>query len=100
MQSTKAPASTPATNAADVNHAWEAHDSQATWQNAVREDAEGNIIVEGEYSITDAIRRRRRRLEQNDYAQRNRRVVRDMIRYVYVLIDASRWMRVKASSLS
>ena len=79
----------------DVNHAWEAHDSQATWQNAVREDADGNIIVEGGDSVVDAIRRRRKRLEQNDYAQRHRRVVRDMIRYVYVLVDASRWMRVK-----
>ena len=79
----------------DVNHAWEAHDSQATWQDAVREDAEGNIIVEGGDSVVEAFRRRRKRLEQNDYAQRNRRVVRDMIRYVYVLIDCSRWMRVK-----
>lgn len=79
----------------DVNHAWEAHDSQASWQNAVREDAEGNIIVEGGDTVVEAIRRRRKRLEQNDYAQRNRRVVRDMIRYVYVLIDCSRWMRAK-----
>lgn len=78
-----------------VNHAWEAHDSQAGWQDAVREDAEGNIIVEGQASIVDAIRKRRKRLEQNDYSQRNRRVVRDMIRYLYVLIDASRAMRQK-----
>ena len=79
----------------DVNHAWEAHDQEASWHDAVREDADGNIIVEGGDSIVDAIRRRRKRLEQNDYAQRHRRVVRDMIRYVYVLVDASRWMRVK-----
>ncbi|CAB9496346.1 transcription factor IIH subunit 2 [Seminavis robusta] len=82
-------------NPTDVNHVWESHDSQAAWQNAVREDDDGNLIVEGEGSVADAIRRRRKRLEQNDYAQRNRRVVRDMIRYLYVLIDASRWMRVK-----
>ncbi len=42
-------------------------------------------------TTADIIRKRRKRLEQNDYAQRNRRVVRDMIRYVYVLIDCSRW---------
>jgi transcription initiation factor TFIIH subunit 2 len=82
-------------NPADVNHAWEATDSQATWQHAVREDAEGNIIVEGGDSIADAIRRRRKRLENNDYSQRNRRVVRDMIRYLFVIVDASRWTRVK-----
>jgi len=80
----------------DVSHTWEAHDSQATWKNAVREDADGNIIVQdGSDSVVDAIRRRRKRLKQNDYAQRHKRVVRDMIRYVYVLVDASRWMRVK-----
>lgn len=82
-------------NAADVNHAWEAHDSQATWQDAVREDEHGNIIVQGHDSVAQAIRRRRKRLEQNDYAQRHKRVVRDMIRYVYVVVDSSRWMRVK-----
>lgn len=83
-------------NAADVNHAWEAHDSQKSWQNAVQEDEEGNIIVDGQAdSIVQAIRRRRKRLEQNDYSQRHKRVIRDMIRYVYVLIDSSRWMRTK-----
>jgi len=80
---------------ASVNHVWEADESQKSWQNAVREDAEGNIIVEGGDSVADAIRRRRKRLEMNDYSQRNHRVIRDMIRYLYVLIDASRWMRVK-----
>lgn len=84
-----------AVDPSEVNHAWEAHDQQAGWQNAVREDADGNIIVEGQDSVVDAIRRRRKRLEQNDYSQRNRRVVRDMIRYVYILVDASRAMRQK-----
>jgi transcription initiation factor TFIIH subunit 2 len=34
-------------------------------------------------------------METTDYAQRNRRVIRDMIRYLYVIVDASRWMRAK-----
>lgn len=75
-------------------HAWEDIGGHG-WESAVREDAEGRIIVSGGDSTADTIRRRRKRLEQNDYAQRNRRVVRDMIRYLYVLIDCSRWVRDK-----
>jgi transcription initiation factor TFIIH subunit 2 len=77
-------------------HKWEAIDDQETWKNAVQEDASGRIVVaaNGE-TFAQAIRQRRKRLETNDAAQRNRRVVRDMIRYVYVLVDASRWMRQK-----
>lgn len=81
-------------------HAWEDIGGQQTWETAVREDAEGRIIVSGGDSIADLIRRRRKRLGQNDYAQRNRRVVRDMIRYLYVLIDCSRWVRDKDPSLT
>ena len=77
-----------------ASHAWE-DTAGHTWETAVREDAEGNLIVAGGESQADGIRRRRERLEQNDYAQRNRRVVRDMIRYLYVLIDCSRWVREK-----
>lgn len=77
----------------DVGHAWE--ESTNAWENAVKEDADGNIIVAGGDSTADIIRKRRKRLEQNDYAQRNRRIVRDMIRYVYVLIDCSRWVQQK-----
>lgn len=75
-------------------HAWE-DTAGHTWETAVREDAQGNLIVAGGETIADGIRRRRKRLEQNDYAQRNRRVVRDMIRYLYVVIDCSRWVREK-----
>lgn len=75
-------------------HVWEDTGGH-TWETAVREDEDGRIIVQGGDSVADLIRRRRKRLEQNDYAQRNRRVVRDMIRYVYVLIDCSRWIRDK-----
>ena len=77
----------------ESSHAWEA--STNAWENAVQEDADGRIIVAGGDTTADIIRKRRKRLEQNDYAQRNRRVVRDMIRYVYVLIDCSRWSRQK-----
>ena len=77
----------------EASHAWEA--STNVWENSVKEDAEGRIIVAGGDTTADIIRKRRKRLEQNDYAQRNRRVVRDMIRYVYVLIDCSRWARQK-----
>ena len=79
---------------APTAHVWEDTGGH-TWETAVREDEEGRIIVQGGDSVADLIRRRRKRLEQNDYAQRNRRVVRDMIRYVYVLIDCSRWVRAK-----
>mmetsp|Transcript_58139 Transcript_58139/g.65000 ORF Transcript_58139/g.65000 Transcript_58139/m.65000 type:complete len:171 (-) Transcript_58139:70-582(-) len=76
-----------------ASHAWE--ESTNAWENAVQEDAQGRIIVAGGDTTADIIRKRRKRLEQNDYAQRNRRVVRDMIRYVYVLIDCSRWAKNK-----
>jgi transcription initiation factor TFIIH subunit 2 len=75
------------------SHVWE--ESSNAWETAVQEDANGNIIVAGGESVANLIRYRRKRLEQNDYAQRNRRIVRDMIRYVYILIDCSRWMRSK-----
>ena len=78
-----------------ASHAWEDIGGKNTWDSAVQEDADGRIIVSGGDTTADIIRRRRKRLEQNDYAQRNRRVVRDMIRYIYVLIDASRWTRDK-----
>ena len=75
-------------------HAWE-DTGEHSWETAVQEDAEGNIILADRASAAEAIRRRRKRLEQTDYAQRGRRVVRDMIRYLYVIVDASRWMRQK-----
>ena len=78
-----------------ASHTWEDIGGKNTWDSAVQEDADGRIIVSGGDTTADIIRRRRKRLEQNDYAQRNRRVVRDMIRYIYVLIDASRWTRDK-----
>jgi transcription initiation factor TFIIH subunit 2 len=82
--------------AAVVNHAWEDASGASMWENAVQEDEHGNIVVaSGAVSLATALRNRRRRAAQNDYSLRNKRVVRDMMRYVYVLIDASRWMRQK-----
>ena len=78
-----------------TNHAWEDTGGDQIWDKAVQEDADGNIVVTAGDTFTEAVRKRRKLLERQDYAQRHRRVVRDMIRYVYVIIDASRWTRVK-----
>lgn len=83
-----------ATEGGPAQHRWE-DSGEATWDTAVQEDAEGNIISSATESAAQAIRRRRKRLEQTDYSQKRKRVVRDMIRYIYVVIDASRWMRTK-----
>jgi transcription initiation factor TFIIH subunit 2 len=56
---------------------------------------EGRIIVSSGNSIADIIRLRRKRLKQNDYALREKKVVRDMIRYLFVIIDCSRWVKSK-----
>jgi transcription initiation factor TFIIH subunit 2 len=85
----------PAGSAEGANHAWEDTGGEQIWEKAVQEDDEGNIVVAATDSVTEAIHKRRKLLERQDYAQRHRRVVRDMIRYVYVIIDASRWTRVK-----
>lgn len=79
-------ATSSAAAAEGVTHAWEDTGGQNIWETAVQEDAEGRIIVAQGDTVAEAIRKRRKRLEQNDYSQRNRRVVRDMIRYVYVLV--------------
>lgn len=95
VASAAAAASSAENDRALAAHVWEDTGGQQSWEQAVQEDAHGNLIVASGDSAADSIRRRRRRLEQNDYSQRNKRVVRDMIRYVYILIDASRWMREK-----
>jgi transcription initiation factor TFIIH subunit 2 len=89
--------SDPTSGTGAGGHVWE--ESTNAWENAVQEDADGRIIVAGGETTADLIRRRRHRLELNDYAQRNRRVVRDMIRYVYVVIDASHMARTKDAVL-
>ena len=78
-------------------HRWEETNVGSSWETAVQEDEDGHIVIQGAHrdSLTVLLRQRRRRLEQTDYALRHRRLRRDMIRYVYVVIDASRWMREK-----
>jgi hypothetical protein len=94
MPSTVSAVAVASTEGGPAQHRWE--DSvEATWDSAVQEDEEGNIISSATESAAQAIRRRRKRLEQTDYSQKRKRVVRDMIRYVFVVIDASRWMRTK-----
>ena len=99
IQSVPCAMSRPATTVnadGSTQHAWEDAGGEQTWESAVREDEDGNIILAGGHETSaDAIRMRRKRLEQNDYSQKRKRVVRDMIRYIYVLVDASRWMREK-----
>mmetsp|Transcript_14705 Transcript_14705/g.16826 ORF Transcript_14705/g.16826 Transcript_14705/m.16826 type:complete len:465 (-) Transcript_14705:412-1806(-) len=76
-------------------HRWEAGAGEATWDTAVQEDEDGNIVLAASLSKADRIRKRRQRLEQTDYSQKRKRVIRDMIRYLYLVVDASRWMRTK-----
>jgi transcription initiation factor TFIIH subunit 2 len=91
-----APAGTVVASSAEGgSHAWEDTGGDNLWDKAVQEDEDGNIVVAAMDSLTEAVRKRRKLLERQDYAQRHRRVVRDMIRYVYVVIDTSRWARVK-----
>lgn len=90
-----APGTVSAAVPAGASHTWEDVGGESLWENAVVEDEQGRIVVAAGDTLAQAIRKRRKRLEQNDYAQRNRRVVRDMIRYLYVIVDASRWMRQK-----
>jgi hypothetical protein len=80
-----APASTINETGA-TTHTWEDTGGGNLWETTVQEDAEGRIVVAHGDTLAQTIRKRRKRLEQNDHSQRNRRVVRDMIRYVYVLI--------------
>jgi transcription initiation factor TFIIH subunit 2 len=80
-------------------HIWEATSGQSMWENAVQEDADGKIVLAAGETLLDRMRQRRKRSEQADYSQKHRRVVRDMLRYLYIVLDASRWMRDKDPAL-
>jgi len=73
---------------------WEFVEGQA-WE-SVQEDVDGNIIGKHGTGISaaDIYRRRRRQRARHDAAG-GRRVVRDMIRYMYLLIDMSASMSEK-----
>ena len=76
----------------EQQHAWEQTDSSQMWS-SVQEDADGNLIsTTGSRDLASLIRLRRQRLSRSDHARSHRRLVRDMIRYVYLVVDASHCM--------
>ena len=85
------------TQAQQFQHVWEETNVGNSWESAVVEDAQGRIVLQGQGrdSLTTLLRQRRKRLEQNDSSLRHQRLRRDMIRYLYVILDASRWMNEK-----
>jgi len=75
------------------NHAWESVEADVNWA-SISEDADGNLISSAPggpstKSVANRIRQRRKRLAKLDHAQSSRRIVRDMIRYVYFVLDLS-----------
>jgi transcription initiation factor TFIIH subunit 2 len=80
-------------------HTWEAVKSDANWS-SINEDANGNIITNvTTESLADQIRQRRKQLSKLDHAQSSRRIIRDMIRYTYLVLDLSEAVYQKDSSL-
>jgi transcription initiation factor TFIIH subunit 2 len=83
----------------DQQHAWEQTDSAQMWS-AVQEDADGNLLTaSSSYDEAALVRLRRRRLSRSDGARSHLRLVRDMIRYVYVVLDCSRAMHERDPAL-
>lgn len=81
------------------SHTWESVKADANWH-AINEDEDGNIISSSttSQSLADQIRLRRKRLSQLDHAQSSRRILRDMIRYMYLVLDLSEAMYEKDAS--
>ncbi|EED93000.1 predicted protein, partial [Thalassiosira pseudonana CCMP1335] len=80
-------------------HNWEAVDSSSMWTD-VQEDADGNILLTSStQSLASQIRQRRHRLASTDLARSSKRLVRHMLRHVYLVLDASRWSREKDPAL-
>ena len=83
----------------DLQHAWEQTDSAQMWS-SVQEDEAGNLLTTS--SARDAaalVRLRRHRLARLDGARSSRRLVRDMIRYVYLVVDGSHPMHERDPAL-
>lgn len=82
-------------------HTWESVRADANWQQ-IHEDEEGNIVTKSAIGITqaDQIRQRRKRLATLDYAKTSKRILRDMIRYVYLVLDLSESMYEKDAGLA
>ncbi|GFH55293.1 transcription initiation factor TFIIH subunit 2 [Chaetoceros tenuissimus] len=88
------------THQGSVTHTWEATKADANWA-SINEDEEGNLIAShsSSQSLADQIRQRRKRLIQLDHAQSSKRILRDMIRYLYVVVDLSEAMYEKDAGL-
>jgi transcription initiation factor TFIIH subunit 2 len=84
----------------DGAHTWE-NVGAAAWT-AMSEDADGNLVAGGQAkgtsTIADLVRNKRRQRTRYDAAG-GRRVVRDMIRYLYVVLDFSSCMATKDTSI-
>jgi len=66
----------------------------------VQEDDEGNILTNNSHlSLAAQIRQRRHRLASTDLARSSKRLVRHMLRHVYLVLDCSRWSREKDPAL-
>lgn len=83
----------------DIAHHWEAVDGSSLWHD-VQEDEEGNIITNySQLSLAAQIRQRRHRLASTDLARSSKRVVRHLLRNVFLVLDCSRWSREKDPAL-
>jgi len=66
----------------------------------VQEDDEGNILTNNsQLSLAAQIRRRRHRLASTDLARSSKRLVRHMLRHVYLVLDLGRCSREKDPAL-
>lgn len=87
-------------NQVQITHTWEATKADANWA-SIDEDDQGNLIYSASHgqTVADQIRQRRRRLAQLDHAQSRKRILRDMIRYFYLVLDLSEVMYEKDAEL-
>mmetsp|Transcript_31184 Transcript_31184/g.56586 ORF Transcript_31184/g.56586 Transcript_31184/m.56586 type:complete len:594 (+) Transcript_31184:126-1907(+) len=86
-------------NARETAHNWEAVDGSSMWHD-VQEDDDGNILTNNSHlSLAAQIRQRRHRLASTDLARSQKRLVRHMLRHLYLVLDCSRWSREKDPAL-
>ena len=90
-----------------MSHAWvtlKSGSNAHSWSQ-INEDEEGNLLlnsheISSAASQADQIRIRRKRLSLMDHAQASRRIRRDMIRYVYLILDLSEAIHEKDAALA
>jgi len=114
MSTTKKPRLENGSSTNSANNANPQYENSHTWENveshiwetegdeAMQFDEYGNPIagISTAAQLAEAIRRRRRVLSKRDYGQSSRRIIRDMIRYLYLIIDTSSSMREKDMTLT